>query len=145
MEKPSEAILERRAKCREYHRLHKKEISARKKKYYEDNKDKIAEYHKARREKRNSVRRKHYAENREHELEVTYGRRKRMYGGATIKVANAIVSGRLAKNPCEICGAEKAEAHHDDYNKPLEVRWLCKTHHTEWHKNNKPKYLEATK
>lgn len=39
----------------------------------------------------------------------------------------------IERKPCEICG-EKAEAHHDDYNKPLEVRWLCFKHHREWHK-----------
>jgi len=39
----------------------------------------------------------------------------------------------IERKPCEVCG-EKAEAHHDDYNKPLEVRWLCRKHHREWHK-----------
>lgn len=39
----------------------------------------------------------------------------------------------IERKPCEVCGA-KAEAHHDDYNKPLEVRWLCFKHHREWHK-----------
>lgn len=34
-----------------------------------------------------------------------------------------------AKQPCEVCGAEKSEAHHDDYTKPLSVRWLCRSHH----------------
>jgi hypothetical protein len=41
----------------------------------------------------------------------------------------------MNRQPCEICGA-KAEAHHDDYTKPLEVRWLCFKHHREWHKNH---------
>ena len=39
----------------------------------------------------------------------------------------------IERQPCEVCGA-KAEAHHDDYDKPLEVRWLCFKHHREWHK-----------
>jgi hypothetical protein len=45
---------------------------------------------------------------------------------------------------CEICG-KKAEAHHDDYGKPLEVRWLCFKHHREWHKSHdNPELMEET-
>lgn len=40
--------------------------------------------------------------------------------------------GLLKINTCEICG-KKAEKHHDDYSKPLEVRWLCREHHLENH------------
>ncbi len=48
----------------------------------------------------------------------------------------AIEKGILIRKPCEVCGStEKIEAHHDDYHKPLEVRWLCKKHHMEHHKN----------
>lgn len=51
---------------------------------------------------------------------------------------------------CEVCGAVKTfrdgrsgiQAHHDDYNKPLEVRWLCQKCHHEWHKNHKAKEIE---
>jgi ribosomal protein S27AE len=35
---------------------------------------------------------------------------------------------------CSKCGA-KAQAHHDDYKKPLDVRWLCPKHHGEHHRN----------
>lgn len=57
---------------------------------------------------------------------------------AHVAVGNAIRDGRLIRQPCEVCGAT-AQAHHDDYGKPLEVRWLCTTHHAEWHKHNTPK------
>ncbi len=56
---------------------------------------------------------------------------------ATTAVNNAIRDGRLVKHPCEVCGNPKAQAHHDDYGKPLEVRWLCTAHHAAWHKANK--------
>lgn len=46
---------------------------------------------------------------------------------------SAIKHGRLIRRPCEVCGKEKVEAHHDDYYKPLEVRWLCKKHHLGLH------------
>ena len=48
---------------------------------------------------------------------------------AHIKVGNAVRDGKLIKQPCEVCGDVKVQAHHDDYGKPLEVRWLCQEHH----------------
>lgn len=42
---------------------------------------------------------------------------------------NAVRDGRLKRMPCEVCGVEKVQAHHTDYSKPLEVRWLCQKHH----------------
>lgn len=50
--------------------------------------------------------------------------------------------GLMDRYPCHICGNEKAEAHHDDYNKPYCVRWLCRTHHLEHHKNEQYKAKE---
>lgn len=54
---------------------------------------------------------------------------------AHIKVANALVSGKLHKQPCEICkSTAKINAHHPDYSKPLEVQWLCPMHHSAVHR-----------
>lgn len=54
---------------------------------------------------------------------------------ATTMVGNAIRDGKLKREPCEVCGSQRAQAHHDDYSKPLEVRWLCTKHHAEYHIN----------
>lgn len=51
------------------------------------------------------------------------------------KLNNAIIRGDITRLPCEKCGAVKVDAHHDDYSKPLEVRWLCRKHHIEHHRN----------
>ena len=50
------------------------------------------------------------------------------------KVKQAIKTGALVRAPCEVCGELKVDAHHDDYTKPLEVRWLCRDHHKELHR-----------
>lgn len=42
--------------------------------------------------------------------------------------------GKLVPRPCEKCGAAKVEKHHDDYSKPLEVRWLCRGCHLAHHR-----------
>jgi hypothetical protein len=49
------------------------------------------------------------------------------------QVGRAIASGRLTRQACQVCGEARTEAHHDDYNKPLDVRWLCIRHHREHH------------
>ncbi len=44
-------------------------------------------------------------------------------------VTRAIKTGELIRRPCEVCGDPTVQAHHEDYEKPLDVRWLCKAHH----------------
>ena len=53
-------------------------------------------------------------------------------------LGNAIRDGKLFKQSCETCQDPKVHGHHDDYSKPLEVRWLCAIHHKEWHRENGP-------
>jgi hypothetical protein len=47
------------------------------------------------------------------------------------KLNLAVYHGRVKRQPCEVCGAPFAEAHHEDYTKPLDVEWLCPIHHRE--------------
>jgi hypothetical protein len=54
-------------------------------------------------------------------------------------VGNAVRDGRLVPaKSCEDCGHDftelRREAHHEDYTKPLEVRWLCALCHGKRHR-----------
>lgn len=60
-------------------------------------------------------------------------------------VQRAIWKGILVRPAeCAKCGkACKPDAAHEDYSKPLEVRWLCKSCHVKWDRAD-PKTLRAT-
>ena len=46
---------------------------------------------------------------------------------------NALRLGIIKRMPCEVCGAEKADMHHEDYSRPFDVRFLCRRHHKQLH------------
>ena len=47
---------------------------------------------------------------------------------------NLLVSrGKIERGACEICGKENAEGHHEDYDRPEDVIWLCRRHHAWLH------------
>lgn len=49
-------------------------------------------------------------------------------------VERAVRSGQLVRpEACERCGRPTSVAHHEDYDKPLEVVWLCRACHGERH------------
>lgn len=50
------------------------------------------------------------------------------------KLTYELEIGRIKRMPCEICGSKKSHAHHHDYDKPLDVQWLCPKHHYEVHR-----------
>lgn len=71
---------------------------------------------------------------------ATFPQRKK----ANTAVGNAVRDGRLKKQPCWVCG-EKAVAHHPDYDRPLDVVWLCQPHHKQAHAlvANEPQQKDA--
>ena len=60
---------------------------------------------------------------------------------AHLAVEKAVKRGDMTKPLlCETCSEQRPlHGHHDDYSKPLEVRWLCSPCHRAWHR----KYDEA--
>lgn len=165
-EKTNSVEDERKEYRRQYYIEHREEIRKKQAEYYEKNKEKIKKKIRDRRQNNGEeVRRKereYWSENRErkkikdrkyrlsHKKEINASRRKRWREDMAFRtkhiireqVRKAILAGEMKQSPCEICGAEPAEAHHDDYNKPLNIRWLCKKHHSEWHKNNTAKEVK---
>lgn len=55
-------------------------------------------------------------------------------------VARAIRNVLLVRMPCIRCGEAKSVAHHEDYDKPLEVMWLCQPCHKQRHKELKEEF-----
>lgn len=68
---------------------------------------------------------------------IIWRRKNKIKRAAHLLVQYEVKKGLLIKKPCEVCGKKKAVAHHDDYNKPLDVRWLCHKHHMQHHKEER--------
>ena len=57
--------------------------------------------------------------------------RDKLEAHAAVRVA--LRQGVLKRGQCEVCGSFRVDAHHDRYDQPLEVRWLCRRHHQALH------------
>jgi hypothetical protein len=95
------------------------------KKWYENNREKI-----------NATKRKNYQNNIKKRNAIARNWRKnnsQKYNSH--KTLNCTISrGELERDPCEVCGTTKnIQGHHEDYSKPLEVNWLCASHHKKYH------------
>jgi len=113
---------------REYKAKNRDKIIAAQREYHAKNRDEICLKHRERR-KKNLERERHKD-------------RARYISTKHIKAAHAVVKqelimGRMERGACEAHGPECAnghiEAHHDDYSRPLEVRWLCRSEHMRLH------------
>ena len=50
-------------------------------------------------------------------------------------IKTLIQKGVIKKKPCVLCGKAKSVAHHPDYDKPVQIVWLCQKHHSRIHIN----------
>ena len=114
-----------RAAKRVYSAKNRDQILAYAKRYYAKNKEKCL-----------AATRKYQAEHPEQiraHQKKWYGKNKHKKA-AQQRVFKALKSGKLKKENCKVCGSsENIQAHHPDYSRPLEVVWLCHTHHQKNH------------
>lgn len=131
-ETPLDGFYKGMAKCKE---CHKATVHAR---YTENMKDPIWRERELDRQREKADR--HRSEGRKPSKDATkrggtlWQQRNRVKRSAHLKVQSAVICKKMFKQPCEVCGELKVDAHHDDYERPLDVRWLCRKHHMEHHR-----------
>lgn len=113
-------IEQNRQRARKYYYTHREECNKRSLKYRHEHLEHLRE--------------------RDRKRRLNYTGKNRIRAIAHAKLQKAKKTGVITKQPCEMCGSHNVEAHHDDYGRPLDVRWLCPFHHREWHKSNSPIY-----
>ena len=137
--KPDDEVLSRgrtRAWFKKFNA--RKDIKESQQKYAERNRKKISD--RCKRYREDPEVKKRYKE-----IAIKKRKEKPWMFEAKNKVTNALKSGKLEKAPCAVCGSEKVEAHHEDYGRPIDVIWLCKSHHKIRHSQGFHKLIEMVK
>lgn len=129
------------ARSKSFYEKNREQQLSYQKEYYQQHRDARLEYHKeyySRPEQKD----KRAEYKREYRLKPEVKKRTREKGAeyrlnpknnkkiqARGKINLEITTGRINREPCEVCGNPVSEAHHPDYNEPLNVVWLCRVHH----------------
>ena len=50
------------------------------------------------------------------------------------KLTRAVRKGLIDRMPCIVCGEKRTHAHHESYDRPLDVVWYCAVHHSARHR-----------
>lgn len=120
----------RLAKMREYYRKNKKRLIAKMAIYRREHLDKLRQYIK-------DYQKAHPRKATPHDLEKMREWKRKNPEKVKVRylVWKAMRDGIIKKpESCEECGSKtRICAHHDDYSKPLQVRWLCWSCHKFFH------------
>ena len=86
-------------------------------------------------ERYKEARKRYYKKNRQIILDkiASYREQNSIKRYAQKIVEYAVKRGDIKKKTCEICGGKETEAHHDDYSKPLNIKWVCRKCHRRIH------------
>ncbi len=63
--------------------------------------------------------------------DIILGTWKRVAAHTIVRAALRV--GFLVRLPCQLCGSANSQAHHFDYDRPLDVQWLCQSCHSSHH------------
>ena len=131
---PEEREAHKKAWHKEYRSTHKETASEYQRQYRIDNEAELRQYRIDNKDRRAKQKKIWYEENKEHvrEYERNNWDNTKKARSARHKAARAVINGTLTPLPCVICG-EIADKHHHDYDKPLEVLWICTAHHAVLH------------
>ena len=114
----------------EYRNKHKEEKKIFNKKYREGNLEKLNIYQK-------KYYREYYKTFLGRQVQRKSAKNQRIRNAEKIaarkKLAYEVEYGRIKKLPCRDCGKLEVHGHHEDYNKPLDVVWLCQNCHNLLH------------
>ena len=147
-----------RKRAREHFRRNREACNEKRRRYYRDNKEKsLTRQKKYYQENWEAIRKRCNERNKTPEYRNQSNERARKWQKANKEKVNATIKRGRERNPkkanatqhifwalklgvikrpdfCEKCEEKtKLQAHHDDYEKPLEVRWLCKICHNHEH------------
>jgi hypothetical protein len=134
---------------REYRLKHLEKFREYQKKYRETHKESVTEYNakwhrdhpeatkRANSQANKKWRSKNYVPHPKIRLKYLTSEEQSLKRKARVTTQTRIKQGILKKCPCEVCGTAMVEAHHPDYSKPLDVKWLCRKHHLEIHRTAK--------
>jgi hypothetical protein len=113
------------------------------KRWRDEHPDKIEEYNRqwrlTHRDELAKLQRERYAKNPSAYLETSHRTHTPESEWATYRLNYFLRKKRIVKSStCQGCDSRrKLEAHHEDYNKPLDVIWLCRSCHRLLHLNKK--------
>lgn len=118
---------------RENYEENKKQILEDRKKYYRENKEKFANY--VSKYQKNSPKYRQYQNKYLIKKRKSYDQK-----FLSRQIVQLALKGKMIFKPskCTKCeNAERIEAHHEDYSRPLDIIWVCYQCHRQIHKSSK--------